>query len=90
LEIRRRIIVPHLSLNSGSRCNASHDSKRALSIDWSFENGAQLQLRANLGESPAEVNQPSEIPFYASNPEAAAAIEQGRLPPWSVVWSLRA
>ena len=89
LGIRQRVVVPQLGMKSASRCSSSHDAKRALSIDWSFEHGAQLELRANLGESTAEINQTSGTRFYVSNRDADAAIEQGHLPAWSVVWSLR-
>lgn len=89
LGIRQRVVVPQLGIKSESRCRSSHDSERALSIDWSFEHGAQLELRANLGESTAEINQTSGTRFYVSNRDADAAIEQGHLPAWSVVWSLR-
>ena len=89
LGVRQRVVVPQLGMKSDSRCSSSHDEKRALSIDWSFENGPRLELRANLGESTAEIIQTSGTHFYVSNPEADAAIQQGHLPAWSVVWSLR-
>lgn len=89
LALRQRFVVPQLGMKSESRCDSSQDAKRNLSIDWSFENGSQLELRANLGESSAQSNPTSGTRFYVSNTEAAAAIDQGHLPPWSVVWSLR-
>ena len=86
---RQRFVVPQLGMKSESRCSNFHDSQRALSIDWSFENGTRLELRANLADSKAEVHQTSGTRFYTSSPEADAAIEQGHLPAWSVVWALR-
>jgi malto-oligosyltrehalose trehalohydrolase len=90
LNIRQHVVVPHLGGTLTSRCETSDGSERGLSIDWSCEDGAQLELRANLGASMTEVNRISGTRFHASSPEAAAAIDQGHLPPWSVVWSLRA
>jgi maltooligosyltrehalose trehalohydrolase len=89
LDIRQHVIVPHLGGTPTSRCETSDGSERGLSIDWFYEDGAQLELRANLGESTAEVSPLSGSRFYTSSPEAAAAIARGRLPVWSVVWSIR-
>ncbi len=89
LDIRRRMVVPHLGTRTGSRCYTSHYAERGLSIDWSFDNGSQLELRANLADLSAEVRRIAGARFYASNQHAAAAIEVGQLPSWSVVWALR-
>ena len=90
LSLRQRAIVPRLGITSGSRCESSDAHDHRLSIDWFSEDNAQLELRANLSPNPyVRVPRISGTPFYSSNAEAAAAIIQGALPAWSVVWSLR-
>jgi len=89
LALRQRVIVPRIGITRGTECEVDSD-KRELSINWSFEDGGKLELRANLG-SDFTLNVPGIFgtPFYSSNAGAAAAITQGTLPAWSVVWSLR-
>ena len=91
LSLRQRMIVPRAGITRGSRGKLSGAYKHDLSIDWFFEDGAQLELRANLGSLPGrKVLRLSGAPFYSSNAEATEAIVRGNLPAWSVVWSLRA
>jgi malto-oligosyltrehalose trehalohydrolase len=90
LSLRHRVIVPRIGNTRGSRCDVSNTHNRHLSIDWFFEDGAQLELRANLGSATdLKIPRLSGTPFYSTNAEAAAAIVHGHLPGWSVVWSLR-
>lgn len=90
LNIRRGTILPHLKYNSESRCQAFDRPQRKLAIDWMFEDGALLELRANLADAPAsDMVSASGQNFFASNPEAASQLERSTLPAWSVVWSLR-
>jgi hypothetical protein len=58
-------------------------------VDWVFEDGARLELRANLSNEAVSISLEHATPlFYTSTPEAAAAFEHGSLPPWSVIWCL--
>ncbi len=89
LSTRQQVIVPHLSGRIESTCRSS-ENPRALSIDWMFADGARLQLRANLGDRPAEdIPRCSGLRFYASTQEADALQQTGTLPPWSVTWTLQ-
>ena len=89
LSVRQRRIVPRVGMTRGSRCGSPQAHDRHLSIDWFFDDGAQLELRANLGsDSDVEVPRLTGIPFYSSDPQATAAVTSARLPAWSVVWSL--
>jgi len=89
LALRQSKIVPHLGGFLGNRCDTSGGSKRSVSVDWISSQGARLELRANLGsESVMIAAQNAETPLYSSSPEAGAAIRQGSLPPWSVLWFL--
>jgi hypothetical protein len=72
-----------------SRCEASQGKDRKVSVDWVFEDGARLELRANLGSEPVLIEHESASPpFYSSTPETATEFEQGSLPAWSVIWCL--
>jgi len=87
LALRQSKVVPHLGRTCATRCEASEGKERKLSVEWIFDDGARLQLRANLGnETVSILHEHRTPPFYASTREAVAAFEQGSLPPWSVVW----
>ena len=85
LETRRAMIVPHLSANCRTQCAASQESQRSLAVDWFFEDGAHLELRANLGPESTESAQYSGKLIYGSDP---AAQNERLLSPWSVAWYL--
>ena len=85
LTIRRNHIVPHLGSGCRIRSKPFEERERVLSVEWSFADGAQLELRANLGCDPSRSIEHSGCLIYASN---GTAFEQGSLLPWSVAWSL--
>jgi maltooligosyltrehalose trehalohydrolase len=89
LSVRQKTIVPLLQRASSAYIGQCDFETRALSIDWTFEGGTCLELRANLGDAVVNVDRASGKPFYSSNPQAAETLQHERLPPWSVVWSLR-
>ncbi|HUD67999.1 MAG TPA: malto-oligosyltrehalose trehalohydrolase [Candidatus Sulfotelmatobacter sp.] len=87
LGVRQRVIVPHLAARCGVRCQFSGKGGRELSMDWLFDDGARLELRANLRNERVAVTQKhSGVHFYCSGPDVSSAFEQGWLPGWSVVW----
>jgi 1,4-alpha-glucan branching enzyme len=87
LAIRQSTVVPHLGKSCVTKCEVSQDREHKISVDWVFEDGARLELCANLSNENVSISlEHSTLPFYASTPEAAAAFEHGSLPPWSVVW----
>jgi maltooligosyltrehalose trehalohydrolase len=90
LAIRQSKVVPHLGEPAATRCATSRGPQRWLSVNWIFHNEVTLQLHANLGDEHLTIalRNPG-TPFYSSSPEAAAALQYGSLPPWSVVWMLR-
>jgi malto-oligosyltrehalose trehalohydrolase len=89
LALRQNKVVPRLGGSAATRCEASRGSQRALSVDWIFEDGARLELRANVGEETVRISVPAGSPFYISSEETASVFRQHALPPWSVVWSLK-
>jgi malto-oligosyltrehalose trehalohydrolase len=90
LALRHSRVVPHLAATSATRCEISRFGQGTVSVDWTFEDGARLGLRANLSdEAVSFAVEHSRTPFYTSSHEAAAACNQGSLLPWSVIWSLQ-
>ena len=89
LSIRQNKIVPHLKGKTESNCRSS-ENPRALSIDWTFPDSSQLQLRANLSDRPADaVPSCTGDPIYSSRQEVESEQKRGFLPPWSVFWALQ-
>jgi maltooligosyltrehalose trehalohydrolase len=88
LTIRQRTIFPCLKDISEARVQFCDSETCSFAIAWIFGDRARLHLRANLSSEPVRMlNQESGCRIYCSA-QAAPAIEQGRLPAWSVVWSL--
>ena len=79
LRIRHREIAPRLAKLTTNTADAERLGEAQFQICWRLD-GANLRLRANLDDAPAQLPTPParERLLYAQN-EAA---------PWSVVWSL--
>lgn len=89
LSIRQETLVPLLRGIRGGQGKIHHRRSKCLAIDWILARGIRLQLRANLAnEWLKTVQNCAGIRFYCSDAETAEAVENNRLPPWSVVWSL--
>jgi maltooligosyltrehalose trehalohydrolase len=88
LSIRQRTVVPFLRNRSSVLVRQCDCKNRALAIDWTFEDGAKLELCANLGSAEAAVEKGGGRLFYASHPQAAGTLKLGCLPPWFVAWSV--
>jgi maltooligosyltrehalose trehalohydrolase len=84
LELRRRLLVPHLA---GERHSARYTvhGESGLAVDWTLNDGAQLHLRANFSEAAWTGVPPAQgALLYSTHPVPAA----DTLPPWSAVWTL--
>jgi maltooligosyltrehalose trehalohydrolase len=81
LEVRRRLIVPHLA-GSGHRADFSLSQSERLAVDWILGDGTQLSLRANFSdrEWPGPEVGPATIFSIRALPD--------RLLPWGGVWAL--
>jgi maltooligosyltrehalose trehalohydrolase len=89
LAIRRERIVPHLQGVPATQVQSCFDQTLSVGIDWKFSDGAMLQLYANLGnERLAIPKQRSTDQIYSSSAEASRGLEQGVLPPCSIIWRL--
>lgn len=87
LAIRQSTVVHHLGKSRVTKCEVSQDREHKISVDWVFEDGARLELCANLSNENVSISlEHPTLPFYASTPEASTAFEHGSLPPWSAVW----
>jgi maltooligosyltrehalose trehalohydrolase len=92
LQIRRESIAPRLAGIAGNAGTAETLSETALRVSWACDDGAVLELVANLVDQTSEVRAEGEIQgdvLFATDPELPAALRAGRLPPWSVLWLLR-
>lgn len=87
LSIRKRVVIP--LVGEISRAEFRDIPPRGLFVEWVLANEARIELRANLGAEWLTIKPSSGEPFYQSSSEAAGALHQNCLPPWSVVWSLR-
>jgi maltooligosyltrehalose trehalohydrolase len=88
LALRRREIVPRIP---NTRIDASFKTLGAggLEVGWRLKEGVRLILLANLGESPLSgFEPPSAEPLYLADPQVAAALAHGELPPWTTTWWL--
>lgn len=91
LRLRHAHIVPLVRQASAISSRHRQSTERVLSIEWKFEPVGMLNLFANLGDDETFIEEFAGLPLiYASEPDAEIAwAEQGRLPPWSVVWVLQ-
>jgi len=87
LSLRHRVIVPHLRANSTSEILSSDEKKRTFAIRWSFSDGLELHLRANLGREPVALEDVRGTRVYHTR-TAESQLKEKRLPNWSVVWSI--
>jgi malto-oligosyltrehalose trehalohydrolase len=88
LEVRRRAIVPRLAGMTGHAGEMRLWSP-GLTVAWRLGDGARLTLLANLSGSSAEgCEAPAGDLLFASAPGLVEAARLGRMPAWSVLWTL--
>jgi maltooligosyltrehalose trehalohydrolase len=91
LQIRRESIAPRLAGLGGNAGMAEVLSAAALRVAWTFDDGAMLELVANVVDQTSEVKErdiQGDV-LFATHPDLPAELRAGRLPPWSVLWLLR-
>jgi len=92
LALRRREIAPRLAGMKGREAVYETLGGSGLRVRWRLGDGALLALTANLGDEPIEVAPEAEVhgasPLHLDPPSAQTDLAAGRLPPWSVLWSL--
>ena len=88
LALRRRHITPRLAGMPGGQAGYALTGERALTVHWRLGDGSRLALAANLADQATELApQPGRV-LYLSDSLDAAQHATGRLPPWSVAWTL--
>ncbi len=88
LAVRAAEIAPRLD-GAASGGRATMRGGGAFDVVWMLGDGAALTLVANLGDDPAQgVPNPSGRVLAESDAGLAGELALGRLPGWSVVWTL--
>ena len=88
LKLRSQHIVPRLHNACPSADYQIHED-RGLTVHWKFPDASQLTLLANLGASALSgITAPAGQLIYASEEVNDNALQQGKLPGWSVAWFL--
>ena len=93
LKLRRDKIVPLLSAGCSIEAKYEVLGVRGLRAYWKFKDGAKLTVLANLGADPLGGISAAGSPLYRTDNASVDSLEpdsleEGELPPWSVVWSL--
>lgn len=83
LALRRRELLPRLADLPGGSADFSVFAERGLRVNWQLGRSERYRLIANLSGKPLAAELPAGRWLYASD-----GVKQGRLPPWSVLWSL--
>ena len=93
LALRRREIVPRLAGTGGDAASYGPVGDAGLWVHWRLGDGSELTLLANLGDTELDAPEPARAdpanPLHLEPAGAAAALENGRLPPWTAAWHLR-
>ncbi|MBS1227243.1 MAG: malto-oligosyltrehalose trehalohydrolase [Proteobacteria bacterium] len=88
LSLRRRWIIPRLAGMGNGAPQSTVYSATALGVSWRLGDGSRLRLAANLGNSTADFPPLTGVRIFATGNLDDDALACGRLPPWSVAWSL--
>ncbi|MDO8988052.1 MAG: malto-oligosyltrehalose trehalohydrolase [Sideroxyarcus sp.] len=90
LELRRRVIAPRLAGMTRGASGVERPAPRVLRIVWHLGDDSRLHLQANLGPAPVDgMAAPVGSLLYTTVNLDRDALAAGRLPPWSVAWSLQ-
>lgn len=85
LALRRHWLVPRLAGAGGGRYHLL--ASCAVQVDWRLGDGSGLHLLANLGPEPVtSIAMPPGRLLHAWDNDAPAALADGVLSPWSVLW----
>ena len=93
LKARTQFIVPLLKLRRTVEVTLIEQKDALILIEWNFGSAGELYLTANLADKEASSSEikvlrgTSEI--FRSSTRTLSEVLDGKLPPWSVIWSLR-
>ena len=85
LALRFESIVPLLARGAAHGAYGSH-APNAISVDWTFQGGERLHLRANFDDAPCRLPPAPGRVMHAEGPPPVDLT----LAPWSGAWSLEA
>ncbi|MGD8743824.1 MAG: malto-oligosyltrehalose trehalohydrolase [Granulosicoccaceae bacterium] len=89
LALRHREVIPRLYNITGQQEACSRLDEHALSARWLLADGSELLLLANLGDEVLTgIDIPLDHMLYTTHTDKREQLNNGHLPPWSVVWSL--
>jgi maltooligosyltrehalose trehalohydrolase len=89
IQTRFAHIVPKLPKIGGHAGKVEAIDRAAFTLRWRCADGGALKLSANFADKEARLPESDAGTLIFAHPEgAAAALAQGRLPPWSVVASM--
>jgi malto-oligosyltrehalose trehalohydrolase len=90
LQLRRKYLVPRLSLACRPKAQYQAHEDGGLSVRWDFNDRSALTLLANLGRiSLSTLTVPAAQVIYASDEINVDALQLGTLPARSVLWCLQ-
>lgn len=92
LEVRRREIVPRLAPGAFGASGFSLAGASGLQVCWTLADGAELEARVNLAGTPTgcDAGVPPGRRLSARPDDLESWLVDGRMPPWSVGFWLRA
>jgi len=85
LALRTEAIVPRLAKGAAHGTYTSA-LPGLLAVDWTFDDGSRLYVRANLANAPAVFNAATGATIHTEG----SAPSGGKLAPWSATWTLLA
>ena len=88
LALRRRSITPRLAGMGNGSPQSTVFSETALGVSWRLGDGSRLALAANLGSRTVSVPLTTGSRIFTTSNLDDDALSRGRLPPWSVCWTL--
>lgn len=89
LALRREHLAPRLRNMRGGQSGYQTYADGGLAVHWQLGDGSRWQLLCNLSEKTVEhMPCPAGATIYRSAHLSPGQLENGTLPPWSVVWLL--
>ena len=91
LDLRRRELIPRLHNMAGEQKEFTQLSKTAFAKRWVLGDGSELVCVSNLGsDAHSCIESPPGLILYATHTDELERHGSSHLPPWSVVWYLKA
>jgi len=88
LKLRRQEIIPRLTGTRNENSHFQQINQTAFTASWQLGDGAKLCLLANLGNEPIAIAEQLSGRLLYATPNTLD-LQSGKLPCWSVIWSLQ-